>query len=132
MRLLKDCKKMALMLVVLVLVGTAAPVHATTQTFNFTIRAGGGDSTGLAKKSDNENTAYITTTSVTGNRGEVYGAVYNSDAWQVSIDVPLRQGHRAKSGYYQAYSAGRDYMMIGQDSEYNLTGTTYVKGRWTP
>ena len=131
MRLLKDFKTMAFMLVVLVLVGTAAPVHAVNHPFDFTIYAGGGDNTGWERKSDNENIAYITTTSETGNHGEVYGAVYDSKG-QVTIDVPLRQGHRAKSGYYQAYSAGKYYQMVGQDSEYNLNGTAYRKGRWAP
>lgn len=133
MRIVKDIRKMAFLLAALVLMGTIGSVHATTGNFNFRIIPGGSaPSSDKLRKDDGEQYAYITTTSISGGRGETYGAVYSGGEGQVTWDCPFAVGVTGKPPYYKTGYAGHRYYLLGQDSEYHLKSYSIVKGRWTP
>lgn len=102
-------RKRTIVILALMMASTlATPVFAEKKGYNFTIYPGGGNSSEAAKKADNEQTAYITVNTCTGDSGYTYGASYKGSE-QYSVDVPMRG--RQKSSYYKYANAGSYYTL---------------------
>ena len=110
---------------------------AETKTFSFVISPTMYDeSTWTASKADSEQTAYITPTSITGS-GRIWAAVYGTAGeGQCTADVGIQSGEqnvKKTTAYYKTGYAGRTYQLIGGDSEWEVTSSSFrVSGRWTP
>lgn len=88
-----------------------------------------------AKKDDNEQTAYVTPTSISGS-GAVWVTVYDSSGQQCVVDIGIASSEvnvRKTGAYYITGVAGDIYHLGGGDPEWQVTSSLfYVTGRWTP
>jgi len=112
-------------------------VSAETKDFYFSITKGNYDSHDwIAKKENGVQKAYITPTSIRGT-GRIWAAVYGTNGeGQCTVDVgiqPGQQGSQKEAAYYQKGYSGRNYSLLGGDSEWEVTSDTFdVSGKWTP
>ena len=112
-------------------------VFAETKEFHFSVKQEQYD-TGVwtASKADDEQTAYVTPTSITG-KGIIWAAVYDSrGGTQYTVDVGISDGDenvRKTADYYNEGHAGTIYRIIAGDSEHTVTSKEFkASGRWTP
>lgn len=129
----KSKKFIALSMVLMSVLGFGIVSNAQTLPFEFRIGHGGAGSSGPASKEDNEQNAYVTPVTVSGN-GIVYAAVYgNADGKQYTVDTPISVNHvyRRTARYYITGHKNAKYYLIAQDSEYVVNGSLYAYGRWT-
>lgn len=128
--------KLSVLLMVMCMLVSSITAFAETKTFSFSIKATEYDpGVWTAVKADGEQTAYITPTSTTGS-GRIWAAVYNRNgSTQHTVDVGISAGDTSRhtAGYYVRGYAGTTYRLMGGDSEWEVTSSTFkASGRWTP
>lgn len=128
--------KLGILLVVTCILASSITAFAETKEFHFVIKPHEYDvGTWTAVKADNEQTAYITPTSIAGT-GRIWAAVYDKNgSQQYTYDVPISPGdtYRHTTDYYITGYPGTTYRLLGGDSEWEVTSKEFiVSGRWTP
>lgn len=128
--------KLSVLLMVICVMAFGITASAETKTFQFFVRPTEYDTGNwTAVKADDEQTAYITPTAISGS-GRIWVAVYDAGcSTQYTVNVGIRPGetYRHTTGYYLTGTPGITYRLFGGDSEWEVTSATFtVSGRWTP
>ncbi len=91
----------------------------------------------LAQKADNEQTAYITTTSVVGAE-RIWANVSDRDGvteYTPAVEISSKKLRRQTTNYFDHTPgrAGATYRLLGGDAQGEITTSTFTaSGRWTP
>lgn len=131
-------RKLGVLLALMCLVMGSMTVSAETKLFTFSLTKGYCDANvWKASKADDEQTAYITPTSIVGS-GIMFAAVYDSRGAYCYTEaagiVPGQEGERQTMPYSMNRGVkGVTYRLLGCDSENLVTSATFqASGRWTP
>lgn len=130
-------RKLSLLLTLMCLTMGSMTVCAETKMFAFVLDKNYCDpNVWKATKADNEQTAYITPTSIVGT-GRIWAEVYNekgtsSYTYATGIE-PGEENVRKTMAYHRTGVKGATYQLMGCDTEGEVTSDTFqVSGRWTP
>lgn len=133
--IMRKCKLGVLLILICMLI-SGITAFAETKDFHFVLTRGACDAGyWTAVKADNEQTAYITPTSIVGS-GRIWASVYDTaGATQYTYDVAIKPGetYRHSTSYYVTGVPDLTYRLLGCDNEWEVSSNTFaVYGRWTP